>query len=287
MEVVLNNGLKFPLIGVGTYLMKDKANLKQIIGEAFKIGYRLIDTAKVYRNETIIGEIMADLGSYGLKREDVFLTTKLSTSDQGKGNCRKAILQQVKDLQVTYLDLVLIHFPGSSGLSPSSEKNAENRKGSWEDLEDLVNEGIVKSIGVSNYTIKHLEELFAHAKIKPVVNQVEIHPLYYDKELIDFCAKHSIVVQAYSSLGAADGWPVLKKNKALNEIATKYGKSVPQILLKWALQHNLAIIPKTSHVENLKANFDLFNFEISPTDMASIDAINEDKKFCWNPNNIR
>ena len=141
----------------------------------------------------MIGDIMANLGNYGLKREEVFLTTKLSmsllcylfnpifvlivlfcflgTAHQGKGNCRKAILEQIKDLQVTYVDMVLIHFPGSSQVSPGSVKNATNRQGSWEDLEQLVTEGLVRSIGVSNYEIKHLEELLKYAKIKPVVNQ--------------------------------------------------------------------------------------------------------------------
>ncbi|XP_017490552.1 PREDICTED: glyoxal reductase-like [Rhagoletis zephyria] len=233
---------------------------------------------------------MADLGSYGLKREELFLTTKLSPADQGKGNCKKAILDAVKKLQVAYIDLVLIHWPGSSKLAHDDPKNAERRKGSWEDLEELHSEGIVKSIGVSNYTIRHLEEMInaqnGYAKIKPVVNQVEVHPLFFDKELIDFCSKNSIVVQAYSSLGAADGWPVLAENATLKQVASKYSKSVAQILLKWALQHNLCIIPKTSKVENLKLNFDLFNFELSNEDMVAIDALNKNKKFCWDPSTI-
>lgn len=130
------------------------------------------DTAAVYRNEAIIGKIISDVSSYNLNRSDIFITTKLSPADQGRGKCKQAILDSLERLKLSYIDLVLIHFPGSSRSTPNSPKNPENRRGSWEDLEELQNSGIVKNIGVSNYTIRHLQELFGYAKIKPVVNQV-------------------------------------------------------------------------------------------------------------------
>ncbi|OTF75319.1 hypothetical protein BLA29_005189 [Euroglyphus maynei] len=272
MEMQMYNGNKIPIIGVGTYLMKDENELFQIIDESLRIGYRLIDTAAVYRNESIIGKIIS---SCNLNRKDIFITTKLSPADQGRGKCKKAIMDSLERLKLSYIDLVLIHFPGSSRSTPKSPKNPENRRGSWEDLEELQQSGIVKNIGVSNYTVRHLQELFGYAKIKPVVNQIEVHPLYHPKELIDFCKKHSIIVQAYSSLGARDGWPILSTNSTLNEIAKKYEKTVAQILLKWALQHDLCIIPKTSNVERLKSNFQIFDFKLSIEDMDKIDGLNE------------
>ncbi|KAH7645544.1 hypothetical protein HUG17_1082 [Dermatophagoides farinae] len=282
----MNNGNKIPIIGVGTYLMKDEHELSQIIGESLRIGYRLIDTAAVYRNETIIGKIISNISSYNLNRDDIFITTKLSPADQGRDKCKKAIMDSLERLKLSYIDLVLIHFPGSSRSTPKSPKNPENRRGSWQDLEELQQAGIVKNIGVSNYTIRHLEELFGYAKIKPVVNQIEVHPLFHSKELIDFCKKHSIIVQAYSSLGARDGWPILSTNLTLKKMAQKYEKTVAQILLKWALQHDLCIIPKTSKVERLKSNFQIFDFELSIEDMAQINGLNENHKFCWDPEPI-
>ncbi|CAG2100906.1 unnamed protein product [Medioppia subpectinata] len=134
--------------------------------------------------------------------------------------------------------------------------------------------------------IKHMEELLNHCKVLPTVNQVEFHPLLYQKELLEYCEGKGVVIQAYSSLGAVKGWQILSQNETLIKVAKKYERSVPQILLKWGLQHNVCVIPKTSRVENLKPNFELYDFEISKEDMALIDALNSNTRFCWDPNNI-
>jgi len=282
----MNNGIKIPRIGLGTFLIKDREICKTIVREALKIGYRLIDTANAYQNEEFIGEVVQNLDELGLKREDIFITTKLNASDQGKGICKKKVLESIQKLKTPYLDLVLIHWPGSRGLNPKDPKNSELRKGSYEDLEELHSEGLVKSIGISNYMIPHMEELLKHCKVLPTVNQVEFHPLLYQKELLDYCNDKKIIFQAYSSLGGPEGWKILSQNETLIKIASKYNKSVPQILLKWGLQHGVCVIPKTSRVENLKPNIELFDFEISSDDMSLIDSLNSNTRFCLDPNPI-
>jgi len=230
--------------------------------------------------------VIENLQEFGLKREDVFITTKLNPSDQGRGTARTKVLESIAKLKTPYVDLVLIHWPGTRGLDHNDPKNAELRKGSYEDLEDLHSEGFIKSIGVSNYTIKHMEELLNHCKVLPAVNQVEFHPLLYQKELLEYSKGKGVVIQAYSSLGAVEGWKVLSINETLVKVAQKYLKTVPQILLKWGLQHNVCVIPKTSRVENLKPNFDLLDFSISTEDMSLIDSLNANKRFCWDPNTV-
>ncbi|CAG2170398.1 unnamed protein product [Oppiella nova] len=271
---------------VGTYLIKDKEVCKTIVAQSLRTGYRLIDTAAVYQNEEYIGEVIENLREFGLKREDVFIITKLNPSDQGRGTARTKVLESIAKLRTPYVDLVLIHWPGTVGLDHKDPKNAELRKGSYEDLEDLHAEGLIKSIGVSNYTAKHMEELLNHCKVVPAVNQVEFHPLLYQKELCEYSEGKGVVIQAYSSLGGVEGWKVLSINQTLVKVAQKYQKSVAQILLKWGLQHNVCVIPKTSRVENLRPNFDLLDFEISTEDMSTIDSLNANKHFNSDPNTV-
>lgn len=222
-----------------------------------------------------------------LKREDIFITTKLSPSDHGSGRARKAALDCVKRLGLNYLDLMLIHWPGVSGLEPNDPKNAILRKESWSDLETLVNEGVIKSIGVSNYTKNHINELLSHSKILPVINQVEFHPFCHQVELLEFCSKQKIHLQAYSSLGSANGWDDLKVNESLIKLGRMKGKSIPQILLKWAINQSVLIIPKTSKIINLPTNLDLFSFDLNDDEMKIISGLNRNHRYSWDPNTIR
>ncbi|KPM07978.1 Aldo-keto reductase-like protein 2, partial [Sarcoptes scabiei] len=239
-----------------------------------------------YQNEHFIGTIVKNLiESDTLNREDLFITTKVSPSNQGKDFCRTSIMKSLERLQLNYIDMVLIHHPGSNRVRSNDPKNLQKRQESWKDLEVLCDEGFIKNIGVSNYQIRHLEQLEQDCRIKPAVNQIELHPLYYTKDLVDYCQKNSIIVQAYSSLGSKDGWPILSSNDTIKEIAKKYGKSVAQILLRWALQHDFAIIPKTSNTERLKENFAVFDFEIASEDMNLLDGLNMGQKFCWDSQN--
>ena len=254
------------------------------------------DTATVYRNEEIIGSVLSDddfLKGVGVTREDIFLTTKVAPGDQGRGKCKDGVLLSMKKLAVDYLDLVLIHWPGVEGVDHKSSKNALLRKESWLDLEELVREGKVRSIGVSNYTEQHLQELLDNCRIKPAVNQVEFHPLLNQKELLAYCRSNDIVLQAYSSLGSGKGVQIMTSREILKEIATTKDPydikevSVAQILLKWALKHGVPIIPKTSSMDRLNENFDLLSFDLTENEMNTIDGLNENRRFCWNPQNIR
>lgn len=276
---------------VGTYGVKDKATCHKVFDAAISAGYRLFDTGTLYGNDEFVGDVIFDrLNKRELKRDDFFVETKIAPFQHGKENTRKAVLDSLKRLKLSYLDLVLIHWPGVQKLPPNDPKNKTMRQETWQELEDLVSAGKIKSIGVSNYTENHLKDLMEYCKIKPTVNQVEFHPLCYQKQLLSFCKDNSLYIQAYSSLGSSQskppGWTVLFGHEVVKGLAASYNKSIPQILLRWGLQHDCLLIPKTSRVENLAPNIDIFDFEISADDMAKLDNINQDKHFCWNPANI-
>lgn len=254
-----------------------------------------IDTATVYKNEEFIGDVLSDekyMNSLGLKREELFITTKVAPADQGAGKCRDGVLLSLSKLQLDYIDLVLIHWPGASGLDPSDSKNKILRTESWLDLEQLVKEGKVKSIGVSNYTIKHLEELLSSCTIGPVVNQVEFHPFLYQEELLKYCQSNGIVLQGYSSLGSGKGVQEVLSHPTLHEIAASKDPydikpvTSAQVALKWSLQLGVSVIPKTSNLDRLKENFDLNSFKLTGEEMEQINRINLNKRFCWNPETI-
>lgn len=225
-----------------------------------------------------------------MKRDDIFIETKIAPWQHGRENTHTAVVDSLKRLKLSYLDLVLVHWPGVAKVPPGDPKNKAMRQETWAELENLVSIGKVKSIGVSNYNENHLKDLLSYCKVKPTVNQVEFHPLCYQKQLLGFCRNNSIYLQAYSSLGSSQskppGWTVLFNNEVVKSLATKYNKTIPQVLLRWGLQHDCLLIPKTSRVENLKPNLDIFDFNIEEEDMNKLDSINQDKHFCWNPNDI-
>ena len=226
------------------------------------------------------------LSSLGISRDNLFITTKLSPGDQAKEQCRNSVLTSLEKLKLDFIDLVLIHWPGSSGIDPKSPKNAELRKKSWLDLEQLCREKKIRAIGVSNYTIKHLTELLDYCSIKPTVNQVEFHPFLNQNDLLTFCKEQHIVLQAYSSLGSSDGWKTLSQLSQIIEVADNREKSIAQVLLRWALQHEIPVIPKTSRIEKLRDNFDLFSFSLNDEEMKQFDSLDKQQHFCWNPDSI-
>lgn len=225
-----------------------------------------------------------------MKRDDFFIETKIAPFQHGRDNTRKAVTDSLKRLKLSYLDLVLVHWPGVQKLAPNDPKNKTMRKETWKELEDLVEAGKIKSIGVSNYTEDHLKDLLSYCKVRPTVNQVEFHPLCNQRELLSFCKENSLFLQAYSSLGSAQGnppgWTVLFNHEVVKNLAAKYNKTIPQILLRWGLQHDCLLIPKTSKVENLTTNLDILDFELSTDDMDKLNGLNQNKHFCWNPSNI-
>ena len=196
--------------------------------------------------------------------------------------------QSLQDLNMSYIDLYIVHWPGSFGKPPNDPKHASIRKESWQALESMVDSGKVKSIGVSNYTVRHLEELLGYAKIKPVLNQFELHPCLYQKKLVEFCEKHQILIQAYSSLGrnALLTTEYEQKYPFFKDIKAKYPRPFSQILLKWAIQHGWIILPKSKSPARIQENFDLEGWELQQEDMKLLDSIGEAERFCWDPTNV-
>lgn len=225
-----------------------------------------------------------------MERADIFIETKIAPWQHGRDQTQTAVSDSLKRLKLSYLDLVLVHWPGVAKTPPTDPKNKMMRQETWKELENLVDSGKIKSIGVSNYNESHLKDLLEYARIKPTVNQVEFHPMCYQKELLNFCKSQSIFIQAYSSLGSSQsnppGWTVLFGNEVVKSLAAKHARTIPQILLRWGLQHDCLLIPKTSKVENLKPNLDILDFTLDDEDMEKLDSLNRDKHFCWNPNGI-
>ncbi|CAG8464947.1 27173_t:CDS:2 [Gigaspora margarita] len=290
-KFVLNNGITIPSLGLGTYRIIDPETVEFVIKNAISSGYRLIDSAIGYRNEETIGKVVNELikdTSMNLKREDFFITSKLPPKDQGYENCRQAFLSSLQRFNMDYFDLFLIHWPGTQKLKPSDPKHAINRKASYKALEELYTSGKIRAIGVSNYTHRHLTDLLSYCTIIPAVLQVELHPLYYQKELIDLCKEHKIQVQAYSSLGEGKLVNGEIEIPVIKDIAKKNNVSVAQILLRWGYQHGFIVIPKSVKAERIKENLNIFEFELSNEDMEALDSLGKSQttKFCWDPTDI-
>jgi diketogulonate reductase-like aldo/keto reductase len=264
-EVILNNKVKMPILGLGVYQAEKGEETQQAVLEALKAGYRHIDTAAIYGNEEDVGIAVK---KSGIPREEIFVTTKLWNGDQGVENTEKAFNKSLQLLDMEYVDLYLIHWPVK-----------ELRKESWQVLEELYQAGKCRAIGVSNYTIRHLEELSKYAKIVPAVNQVEFSTFLYQKELLEYCHGKGIQLEAYSPLTRT----VKLKDKNIIKIAKKYKKSSAQIMLRWAIQHQVIVIPKSVHKKRILENSQLFDFEIQDEDMKFLDSLNENMRLCWDP----
>lgn len=271
----LNSGYKIPSIGLGVYLTPVNV-AKEVAFNALETGYKHIDSAQLYKNEHEVCEAIADWikkDPVNNKREDIFYTTKIYDDDHGYELTKKAIevsLEKAKD--IGYIDLILMHSPRS---------NYEKRHGSWLALQEAVASGKVKSIGVSNYGIKHLKELFAYPdlKIKPAVNQIELHPWLTRTELVSFCFENKIVVEAYS--------PLVKGKKfddpLLLQLAKKYSKTTAQILINWSLSKGFVTLPKTITLSRLSPNLHSDDFQLTAEDIKALDAKDEYLTTGWDP----
>jgi diketogulonate reductase-like aldo/keto reductase len=240
--------------------MPDNLETTNNIVFAIKNGYRLIDTASRYGNETCVGEAIKKCG---LNREELFITSKLWNTDQGYQSTLDAFELTLKKLDLEYLDLYLIHWPVPEGHEHDYQ---ELNKETWRAFEKLYRDGKIKAIGLSNFKIEYIDQLLETAEIIPMVNQIEFHPGAYNKELLQYCSEHNIVVEAWGPLGQGRVF----ENPILTEIAQKYGKTVSQICLRWCIQHNIIPLPKSSHKERILQNLDVFNFEIDQHDMEKI-----------------
>ncbi|KAI9506724.1 NADP-dependent oxidoreductase domain-containing protein [Coemansia spiralis] len=277
----------------GTWQQRDTSTVKAVVCQALNVGYRLIDTASAYRNEVAIGSALAGVfadSASGLRREDIWITSKLAPKQQGFDRATAAVHESLRDLQTDYIDLYLIHWPGASGKPPESAKNRKFREGSWHALELLYRQGKVRAIGVSNYTRMHLEEMKEYAKIMPMVNQCELHPLCPQTELLHYCQSNNIVFTAYASLGEAE---LLNGNLSLAQldtiVARRQDLTKAQVLLLWGLQHGAAVIPKASSVHRLQENVAVLRKGLlSDDDMCDLDSVDVQKHrhICWDPEKV-
>lgn len=264
----LNNDIKIPMFGLGTYLNDNGRQAIDSILYALEIGYQHIDTAAMYENEMEVGKAVRESG---IPREEIFVTTKLWNSDHGYDNTIKAFQRSLERLGLDYVDLYLIHWP------------VENlRLESWRALERLYSDGLCKAIGVSNYMERHVDEILNNFSIVPAVNQVEFSPFLYLKELQNYCESKGIALESYSPL--TKGYRL--NEPRLIEIARRYDKSTSQILIRWCLQKGMIVIPKSSRNEHIKENADIFDFEISEADMLALDNLNENYRSTWDPTTV-
>lgn len=256
-KVKLNNGIEMPILGLGTWTLSVKAAYQAVMW-ALEAGYRLIDTASIYGNEHSIGKA---LKATDIPRDEIFVTTKVWQSDLGYDKTLSAFEKSLRKLNLSFIDLYLIHWPTS-----------KLRHESWKALENLLKNEKVRSIGVSNYTKQHLNELFDRSNIKPSVNQVEFSPFLYQKKLLEFCRSNDIYLEAYCPL---------TRGRKLNhpkliEVSKKYNKTTAQILIRWGLQHNIIEIPKSGNQNHIIENANVFDFEIGKLEMNILDNFNED-----------
>ncbi|HMV26367.1 MAG TPA: aldo/keto reductase [bacterium] len=263
----LYNDVNIPCLGLGVWRTGPGDETRKAVDFALRSGYRHIDTAHFYKNEKDVG---VALKQSGLDRKNVFITTKLWNDDHGYDRALRAFHESLSLLNLTYVDLYLIHYPVSG-----------KRSESWKALEKLYEEGLCRAIGVSNYTQRHLDELLQSARIKPMVNQVEFHPWLYQNELLNFCKTNGIVLEAYS--------PLTKGQKInapeLSKIAAVYQRSPVQILIRWALQHGIVVLPKSAQPARITENASVFDFNITDQDMARLDAFNCNLRVAWDPTN--
>lgn len=263
----LNNGTQIPRLGFGTWEIKEPNEAYNAVKWAVDAGYRHIDTARIYENEGPVGKAIAECG---VERKELFVTTKLWNTDQA--NAEQAFADSLKRLGMDYVDLYLVHWP-----------EPRTRKEAWKSLEKSYETGAAKAIGVSNYTTRHLDELLADCKIVPAVNQVELSPFLYQKELIEYCAEKGIAVEAYSPLTHG----VRLADPKIAAIAANHGKTNAQVMLRWALQKDLVVIPKSTKKDRINENASIFDFELTDQDVAALDSLDEGFRTCWNPENIR
>ena len=252
-SVTLNNDVKMPLLGFGVFQIPNAEECERSVTEALRTGYRLIDTAAAYSNEAAVGKAIKQSG---VARKELFVTTKLWIQDAGEGNARKAFERSLGRLGLDYLDMYLIHQPFGDVY------------GAWRDMEALYSEGRVRAIGVSNFQPDRLMDLIVHNDVVPAVNQIETHPFNQQLETQTFLQDNGVQIESWGPF--AEGKHDIFQNELLRSIGDKYQKTVAQTILRWLTQRGVVAIPKSVHKERIEENFDVFDFELSPEDMAAV-----------------
>lgn len=266
--VKLHNGVDMPQFGLGVYKVKDGKEVVNTVKAALQLGYRLIDTASFYDNEVGVGQAIRESG---IPRKDLFITTKVWNSDQGYEKTLLAFEKSMEKLQVEYLDLYLIHWAIEGKYIDT-----------WKALEKLYRDGKVRAIGVSNFQTHHLEQLFESCEHKPTVNQIECHPYLAQQELRSFCKQNDIKVEAWSPIARGR----ILDQPILEAIANNHNKTVAQVVLRWHLQNDVIIIPKSVTPARIKENANIFDFELTADEMKQIDGLNKNERFGPHPDKV-
>ncbi len=268
--VTLNNGVKMPQLGFGVWQVKNDEATKAV-SKALEVGYRSIDTAMIYRNEEGVGKALKETN---VPREDLFITTKVWNGDQGYENTLRAFDESLARLGLDYVDLYLIHWP-----TPEFDDYVDTYKA----MEKLYHDGKVKAIGVCNFEIEHLQRLLDECDVKPVVNQIECHPHLAQKDIKEFGAKHDIFVEAWSPL--EQGGEILKDD-VITKIAATHNKTAAQVVLRWHLQNDTIVIPKSVTPSRIEENFNVFDFQLSDEEMNQINKLNLNRRKGPHPNDM-
>jgi diketogulonate reductase-like aldo/keto reductase len=266
--LTLNNGVFIPPIALGLWQVWDEQECIDAVNAALEAGYRHFDSAQFYQNEGYLCEAIRDRG---FPREDLFLTTKISNDNQLAQQVAPSFDRSIRNLGYDYWDLLLLHFPVS-----------DVRQANWKVLEEIYDSGRAKAIGVSNYTVRHLEELLADCRVKPAVNQVELHVYLQQPELLEFCVQHDILVEAYSPM--AEGRKL--NHPVLQELGRKHHKTPAQIMIRWCLDIGTVPLPKSVHADRIQENFDVFDFMLDSDDLAKIASLNLSHRFNWDPTHV-
>lgn len=295
--VELNNGYKMPIIGLGTW-QGQADEIKTAVQTALDAGYRHIDTAFAYKNEKEIGDVLkAELGKGKIKRQDLFIVTKLPANALRKEHVKHFLEMSLKSLQLSYVDLYLVHIPigfqhvSDDQIFPTDDNGvglidpSTNLVELWKKMEEMVDLGLTKSIGVSNFSYEQIKRILDSCRIKPVTNQVECHAYFQQRPLFDFCKKHGITITAYAPIGSPGYPPIMEKmglkvevpvllnDPTVKKLSEKYKKTPAQILLRWLIQHEIIAIPKSVTPSRIKENFEVFDFKLVPEDVSAIDGL--------------
>ena len=263
--ITLSNGTKMPFIGLGTWQVKDRQEGINAVKWAIEAGYKAIDTAVVYQNEAAVGE---GIKAAGVNREELFITTKVYNDEQGYEATHQSFKDSLDRLQLDYVDLYLIHWPIT-----------DKYHDTWRAMEEIYASGKAKAIGISNFHPQHIEDLMTTAKIKPMINQIELHPNLNQQELVTYCQEQGIAITAYSPLGHG----TLLENDVLKEIAKKHHKTVAQVILRWDVQNGITAVPKSVNQERIASNLEVFDFDLSAEDVTKINDLNTGERVNKNP----
>lgn len=274
-NIILNNGVEMPMLGLGVFRVENDNTGANAVIEAFKHGYRNIDTAAAYENEQMVASAIKESG---LKREDVFITTKLSNTAQRETDAETAFAESLKNLATDYVDLYLIHWP-------VKEHYIKN----WLALEKIYKSGRAKAIGISNFQAHHIQEIKKVWTVVPAINQIELHPRFSQKPLLAACKAEGIIPQSWSPLGGSKLWDFkegLLTNEVLVKIGEKYNKSTAQVILRWNIDLGIVTIPKSATPSRIKENADIFDFKLTDDEIAEIDGLNQDIRIGPDPDNF-